>query len=60
MTTYPKCPECGGTVVPRPVLSLTKAPPNTDMICLRCDTAFQIDGQRLIKIGTDLVHKTPQ
>ena len=50
MTTYQKCPDCGGTVVPRAVLPRAKVPPQTEFICMACDAAFRRENQQLIKI----------
>jgi hypothetical protein len=50
---YPRCPDCGGTVVPRSVLPNTKAPPNTEHICMAGDAAFRRDGTQLVKIPRD-------
>jgi DNA-directed RNA polymerase subunit RPC12/RpoP len=50
---YQRCPDCGGTVVPRAVLPVTKAPPNTEYICMACDAAFKRDGTQLVKISKD-------
>ena len=50
---YQRCPDCGGTVVPRAVLPNTKAPPNTEYLCMACDAAFRRDGTQLVKIPRD-------
>jgi DNA-directed RNA polymerase subunit RPC12/RpoP len=50
---YPRCPECGGTVVPRNVLPTAKAPPNTEYLCMACNAPFKRDGTRLVKFQKD-------
>jgi DNA-directed RNA polymerase subunit RPC12/RpoP len=49
-TTYPKCPDCGGTVVPRPVLPHAKVPPAAEFVCMACNAAFRREDQQLVKL----------
>jgi hypothetical protein len=50
---YPSCPDCGGVVVRRSVLPDSKAPPNTEYLCMRCLTAFRREGTQLVKVQRD-------
>jgi hypothetical protein len=50
MTTYQKCPDCGGTVVPRSILPQAKVPPHAEFVCMACNAAFRRENQQLVKI----------
>ena len=50
MTSYPKCPVCGGTVVPHPVLPDAKVPKEAEFVCMTCDTPFRRENGQLVKL----------